>query len=538
MVGRKRFFGVIVLILAAFFAAGTAFAQTRSIIREIVVEGTQRVEADTVRSYLLVREGDVYDPARVNQSLKTLFATGLFADVTVRRQNDTLIINVVENPVINRIAFEGNERIDDEALQQEITLRPRVIYTRTKVQSDVQRILTLYRREGRFAATVDPKVIRLEQNRVDLVFEISEGAKTEVERIRFIGNKEFSDSRLREEIRTRETRWYNFFSSDDTYDPDRLTLDRELLRRFYLKEGYADFNVISGVAELTPDRKDFFITFTVEEGPRYEFGTVNLDVRLKGLTAEEVADVVEIESGDWYNAEEVDTTTDDLVDRVGSLGHPFVDVKPQVKRDREKKTIDITFAVDEGPRVFVERIDISGNVRTMDDVIRREFRLVEGDAFNSSKLRRSRQRIQDLDFFENVEFDQVPGSAPDKTIIKVNVEEKSTGSFSVGAGFSTSNGALADFGIRERNLLGRGQDLSIDTTLAQSLSQVDVSFTEPYFLGRDIAAGVDVFHIRRDLQDESSYNIATTGTSFRFGYPITERLRAGVEIHGQVFEAR
>ena len=507
------------------FPPTPAAAQSGGIVREVIVEGAQRIEPETVRSYLLIQEGDVFNAERVDRSLKSLFATGLFADVTIGRQRDALVVTVVENPVINRIAFEGNNRLEDEALETEVTLRPRVIYTRTKVQNDVKRILTLYRRSGRFAATVEPKVIQLPQNRVDLVFEINEGRLTEVESIRFVGNREFSDSRLREVIRTKESRWYRFFTSDDTYDPDRLTLDRELLRRFYLQKGYADFRVVSGVAELTPDRRDFFLTFTMEEGVRYRFGEVVVEAHLRDLKADELADIIEIEKDDWYDADEVDDTIDALTNAVGSLGYAFVDIRPRINRNREAQTIEVVFEVNEGPRVFVERIDISGNVRTLDEVIRREFRLIEGDAFNSAKLRRSRQRIQRLAFFEKVAVERVPGSAPDKAVVKVEVEEKSTGSLSVGAGFSTTSGAMGDIGIRERNLLGRGQDLKLNLTIAQRRSQVDLSFTEPYFLDREVAAGFDVFRIAADLQDTSSFDSKTTGISLRAGYPITEHLR-------------
>ncbi|MDP6786046.1 MAG: outer membrane protein assembly factor BamA [Rhodospirillales bacterium] len=496
-------------------------------MREIVVEGAQRIEPDTIRSYMLVQEGDPYDPERVDRSLKTLFATGLFADVSLRRQGDKLFVRVVENPVINRIAFEGNKRLNDEELSAEVTLRSRVIYTRTKVQSDVNRILTLYRRSGRFAATVEPKVIQLPQNRIDLIFEIGEGDLTEVERIRFVGNKEFSDSRLREIIRTKETRWYRFFTSDDTYDPDRMTLDRELLRRFYLKNGFADSRVISAVAELTPNREDFFLTFTVDEGARYRFGTIDVEARLRDLDPQELRENLELEEGEWYNADDIEDASDDLADAVGEKGYAFVDVRPRIVRDRPNRTINITFEIGEGPRVFVERIDITGNVRTLDKVVRREFRLVEGDAFNLTKLRRSKQRIQNLGFFEKVELEQVPGSASDKTVLNVDVEEKSTGALSIGAGFSSTNGALVDFGIRERNLLGRGQDLNLKVTAAQRKSQVDLSFTEPYFLDREVRAGFDIFSIKADLQDTSSHDLKSLGTSFRIGYPITESITQG-----------
>ncbi|MDX9860868.1 MAG: outer membrane protein assembly factor BamA, partial [Rhodospirillales bacterium] len=506
---------------------GRAAAQSAPVVREIIVEGTQRIEPATVRSYLLIREGDPFDPLRINRSLKSLFATGLFADVTIRPRGNALIVAVIENPVINRIAFEGNQHLEDSALEAEVTLRPRVIYTRTKVQSDVKRLLTLYQRSGRFAATVEPKVIQLPQNRIDLVFEISEGEQTEIRKIRFIGNREFDDGDLKEVIRTRETRWFRFFSSDDRYDPDRLTLDRELLRRHYLSEGFADFRVVSAVAELTPDRKDFFITFTVEEGPRYKFGPVDLRVALRDLDPEAVRDVVEIEEGDWYDADAVDETNDALSLAVSERGFPFVDVRPRINRDREARTISVAFEVNEGPRVFVERIEIQGNSRTEDQVIRREFRLVEGDAFNASKLSRSRQRIQNLGFFGKVRVDQVPGSAPDKTVLEVEIEERSTGALTFGAGFSTEQGPLGDVSIRERNLLGKGYDTKLGFTVAGKGTQVDFAFTDPYFMGRELAAGTDIFWVEQDLQDSRSHDLKRQGFALRTNYPLTEDLRQG-----------
>ena len=504
--------------------APVELAQSSDTINEIIVKGAQRIEPGTVKSYLLIREGDVYDARRMDRSLKSLFATGLFADVSVERKGATLVVNVVENPVINRIAFEGNDKLEDTELEAEVTLRPRVIYTRTKVQNDVKRILTVYRRNGRFAVTVEPKVIQLEQNRVDLVFEINEGEVTSVSSIRFVGNKEFSDRRLREVIRTRTSAWWRFLSNDDTYDPDRLTLDRELLRRFYLTDGFADFRMLSAVAELTPDRKDFFITFTVDEGERYHFGPVKIDARLRDLKAEQLQEVVKVEEGDWYDITVVDKMIDDLTNRVGELGYGFVDVRPHINRDRKTKKIDVTFEINEGPRVFVERIDISGNVRTIDKVIRREFQIVEGDAFNSAKIRRSRQRINNLGFFEKINIEQIPGSAPDKAVIKVEVEEKSTGQFSVGAGYSSSVGPLGDFSISEKNFLGRGQDVNLSLQLAASRSTINLAFTEPYFLDREIRAGFDIFHIQQNLQDVSSFDMKRTGFALRAGYPISENL--------------
>lgn len=519
------------MLLAALCAAwlpGLALSAVDT-ISEIVVEGVQRTDASTVKSYLLIQPGDAFDEARIDRSLKSLFATGLFADVKIERVGDRLVVKVVENPVVNRVAFEGNTKLDDKTLEAETTLKPRSIYTRAKVQSDVNRILTLYRRSGRFGATVEPKIIELPQNRVDVVFEINEGAVTSVESIKFIGNKAFSDSELRSVVRTKESAWWRFLTTEDTYDPDRLSVDRELLRRFYLANGYVDFRVLSSIAELTPNRDAFLVLFTVDEGERYRIDRVEIVSTLKGLDTEAVKDDLRFEAGDWYDADAIEKAIDTITEEVGSLGYAFVEVRPKLERNKENKTIGITLEVNEGPRVFVERIEISGNVRTMDKVIRREFRLVEGDAFNAAKLRRSRERIQDLDFFEKVEVTQAAGSAPDKAIIKVDVEEKSTGSLSIGAGFSTGAGVLGDISIRERNFLGRGQDLQAILLIGQVQQQVRLSFTEPYFLNRDVTAGADLFFVQTDRQSESSFDTRTLGGDLRASYPLTEHLTQGWE---------
>lgn len=514
------------LVVGLLMAAAPAFAQEAGRIRQIVVQGTQRIEVETVKSYMALSEGDPYDGDRVDRSLKTLYNTGLFADVAIRREGDAVVVRVVENPIINRIAFEGAKRIKEEELTQETQLRPRVVYTRTKVQNDVKRILDLYRRNGRFAATVEPKIIQLEQNRVDLVFEINEGQPTYVKRINFVGNHKYSDSALREVLMTKEERWYRFFSSDDTYDPDRLAYDRELLRRYYLKHGYADFRVVSGVAELTPDREGFFITMTVEEGDRYKFGPAEIKSAIKDVKPEDLKPLLTSEEGAWYNADQVEDIVQNLTDSVGTKGYAFVDVKPQVTRDRENKQINITYDIQEGPRVYVERIDITGNVRTLDKVIRREFKLVEGDAFNTAKLRRSRQRIKDLNFFEKAEITNVPSeTAPDRTVIKVDVQEKSTGELSFGVGWSTVAGPLIEATMRERNLLGKGQDVRISGSIGTRQNNASFSFTEPYFLDRQVAAGFDVFATTRELQTESGYDSNSVGASLRAGYQINENLR-------------
>jgi outer membrane protein insertion porin family len=500
-------------------------AAAQATIREIRIDGVQRIEPSTVLTYLGVRVGEEASSENINQALKNLYGTGLFADVSMKLDRGVLYVDVIENPVINRIAFEGNDEIKDDELLAEISLRPRQVFTRTQVQNDVSRVYEIYRRSGRFAANVEPKIIKLDQNRVDLVFEISEGNITKIKGIRFVGNEAFDDDALRAELATKEDRWYRFLSSDDSYDPDRIEYDKELLRRFYLKEGYADFQVVSANAELAKGQEDFYLTFTVNEGPRYRVNTVAIDSELRGFDGNELRDAVTFVPGSWYDANAVQESIDQMTDKLGDKQYAFVDVRPSIQRNAAEDTIDITFKIDESPRVFVERIDIHGNVRTIDKVIRREMLLAEGDPFNRSKLARSEQRIRDLDFFENVEVRTVQGSAPDKVVVDVGVSEKSTGELSIGAGFSTNDGPLADLRIRERNLLGKGQDLLFATTIAGSRTQFDASFTEPYFLDRDLAAGVDAFHITQDLQDESSFDQRRTGGALRIGYPLSQKWR-------------
>jgi outer membrane protein insertion porin family len=504
-----------------------ALAQGDDSINQILVAGNQRIEAATIRTYLTVREGDPFDPARIDRSLKNLFATGLFADVNISRQNDALLIRVVENPIINRISFEGNKKLEDDKLSPEIQLRPRVVYTRTKVQQDVEKILELYRRKGRFAARVEPKVIELPQNRVDLVFEISEGKPTYVRKITFVGNKSFSDGDLRKVINTREERWWRFLTSNDTYDPERMNYDRELLRRHYLENGYADFETISAIAELAPNRENFYMTFTVKEGVRYRIGKVDLNVNVKNLPKDRVRRAIIPKAGNWYNAKQIDDTINAISDVAGSVGYAFVDVRPRIQRNPETHTIDILFDVQEGPRVFVERIDVTGNVRTLDKVIRREMLLAEGDAFNTAKIRRSKERLESLGFFkkDSVKIDNTPSEVyPDRTIVTAKVEEQSTGELQFGVGYSSYSGALFDVGIRERNLLGRGQDLQLNFSIAQRQSSISLSFTEPYWHDRRLVAGADLFATRTDYRNFAGFESQNVGGTVRLGWNYNEYL--------------
>lgn len=522
MVNRRFLITIFSTLMLAILSTG---AMAQELVREIRVNGAQRIEPTTILNYLGIKVGQAVDEAQLNDGLKDLYGTGLFADVSLRKDRGVLLVDVIENPIISQIAFEGNSDIKDEELLAEISLRPRQVFTRTKVQNDVSRVYEVYRRTGRFAADVDPKIIKLDQNRINVVFEVTEGDITNIKGIRFVGNKAFDDDTLRSEISTKEDRWYRFLSSDDRYDPDRIKYDEELLRRFYLQEGYADFRIISANAELAADRKDFFLTFSVDEGERYRIGNVGIDSALRGFNGDVLKESVTFLPGQWYNAEEIKTSVDQMSDQLGDMQYAFVNIRPDVQRNSAENIVDISFKIGESPRVFVERINVKGNVRTLDRVIRREMLIVEGDPFNRSKLARSEQRLRNLDYFENVVVKTVPGTAPDKTVIDIEVTEKSTGEISVGAGFSTNDGPLADLRIRERNLLGKGQDLLLSTTIAGERSEFDAAFTEPHFLGRDLAAGVDAFHITTDYQDESSFEQRRTGGALRIGYPLSEKWR-------------
>ena len=496
----------------------------QEVITEIVVSGNQRIEPATVANYMTIRVGDAYDLDEIDGSIKNLFDTGFFADVSIRRDGSRLIVEVVENPIINRIAFEGNLRLDSEDLEAEIQLRPRTVFTLTKVQADVARITEIYRRVGRFNAIVEPKVIQQDQNRVDLIFEISEGEQTVIREIVFIGNEAFSDGTLREVIVTVESAWYRFLTSDDTYDPDRLAFDQELLRRYYLSEGYADFRVVSAIAELAPNREEFFVTFTLEEGPRYEIGEVSVISEMPTVDPALVEDIVDVESGDWYDASAIDDDVVEMTLELGRLGQPFVDVRPRIERDVDGAIIDVTYVVAQGPEVYVERIDIVGNLRTTDEVIRREFEFAEGDAYNTALVQRTERNIRALDFFASVALANRPGSRPDTTIIEVTVEEKATGELSFGVGFSSVDNALIGVSVGERNLLGTAQRVNLDLTASGNSQAIDLSYTDPYFLDRELSAGFDIFRVRRNLVSQSSFSRQDIGGVLRAGYPLTEHL--------------
>jgi outer membrane protein insertion porin family len=513
----------------AYAQENQAGAQASSVaIRRVLVEGNQRIEPATISSYLQIGPGDTFDPERIDLSLKTLFATGLFADVQIEQRGTDLVVSVIENPIINRVVFEGMRTLDEEDLEDEVQARPRSVFTPARAQADVQRIIEVYRRNGRFAAQVTPQVRELDQNRVDLIFEVDEGPVTGVRDVNFIGNQEFSDRRLREAIVTTESSWWNFFSSNDNYDPDRIEYDREQLRQFYNNRGYADFRVVSAVAELTPDQRDFYITFTVDEGVRYEWGEVRIQTELNRLPESLLRAASPIRTGTVFRGDQIEDAIDAMTYIAGTVGYANVQITPQVERDRENQVVNITFEVNEGPRVFIERIDIVGNTRTLDRVIRREMRVSEGDAFNRVLLDRSRQQIQALGFFNEVTVEDTDGSQPDRAVVNVTVEEQSTGEFAFAAGYSSTDSFLFDISVTERNLRGRGQFLRLRASSSAQRQQLDLRFTEPRFLGREISAGFDVYSLRTDFLDQSSFENQSTGVGLRTGFRIGERTSLGL----------
>ncbi|MGE0611997.1 MAG: outer membrane protein assembly factor BamA, partial [Hyphomicrobiales bacterium] len=506
--------------LAGITLTAPAYAQTGFVVSSIQVQGNRRVEPETVRSYLTFRAGDRYDLLEVDESLKALFATGLFQDVRIGNRGTVVVVVVVENPIINRVAFEGNKEVEDDSLKSEVQLKPRAVYTRAKVQSDVQRILDVYRRQGRFAARVEPKIINLDHNRVDLVFEVLEGPKTTVKGITFIGNQAFSDSQLREAITTTETGLLSFFKPTNIYDPDRLNLDRELLRQYYLKNGYADVSIVSAVADLDREGQGFLITFTIVEGEQYRFGAIDIETGLAQINPREALSKAETRSGRIYDASKVDKSVENITMDVSRQGYAFGRVRTRLDRDPATRMIGVTYVVEEGPRIYIERIEIQGNIRTLDYVIRREFRLAEGDAYNRMLVDAAKRRLKAMGFFKAVDVSAEQGTAPDRVILMVKVQEQATGEFSVGGGYSSNEGALADISLSERNFLGKGQFIRVRLQGSQERLQFDFSFTEPRFMGRNMAAGFDAFHTELDLTDTSSFKSRRSGAGIRFGIPL------------------
>ena len=512
----KKIYLAVLVALISFSANASDFY-----LRSVETDGLKRVEKETVLAYLGLKTGQNVSRDKLDESFKNLYATGLFSDIEMDTTNDGVLkIKLKENPLINKRAFDGNKKLDDKVLEPEVQSKPNTLYNKAKVSQDVQRILDIYKKAGRYSVSVDPKIIKRDENRVDLVFEIDEGGEAKIDKINFFGNKHYSGPDLKDEIMSKETRWYRFFGSKDNYDAEKMNYDKELLRRFYNERGYADFEVTSAVAELAPNNKSFILNFTVDEGPRYKIGDITINSSVSDVDTKKLYKQIELKKGKWYNSRLIEDSVTNITEELGKKGFVFVDVVPNLTR-HDNNTIDVSFDINEGERTFVNRINISGNTRTLDEVIRREFRLDEGDAFNVSKIKDSRRNIENLNYFSKVDIQPVQIDES-KADIDINVEEKSTGYFNVGIGYSTTDGALVNAGITENNFMGKGQEVSLDASVSQRTKDYSFSFTEPYFLGRRLSAGFDIFYSDEDYQDESSYDTASLGARGRLGWNYTD----------------
>jgi outer membrane protein insertion porin family len=505
-------------------AAPAPIVPESGVVQRIVVSGNERIETETIMAYLPIQVGDTVSAVQIDNAIKTLFKTDLFADVRVELRGGDLVVNVVENPIINQVVFEGNSNIKDDKLRDEVQVRPRGIYTKAKVEADVQRIVELYRRSGRISVTVTPQIVALPQKRVDLIFAINEGPKSGILRIEFLGAKHFSATDLRGVITTKESRLYRFLSTNDNYDPDRIDYDQEQLRKFYRNRGYYDFRIVNAVAELAPDKNGFVVTYTLDEGVRYKFGKLTVNTALKKLNGAVLKQLLPIREGQLYQDEKIEQATDALTFAAGAAGFAFVEVVPRYTANRATHTVDITFDVKEGPRVYVERIDVVGNTQTLDYVIRRELLLSEGDAYNRVLVDRSKNDVKALGFFKDVEITQTPGSAPDRTVLQVKVQEQPTGELSFSAGYSSVDKLVTDIGVSERNFRGRGEDVRAELSLGSIRQQLSLSFTEPRFLDRNMSAGWDLYGYRYDFTQYAGYTSESVGGDVHVGFPLSPYL--------------
>lgn len=513
--------GIVVTGAGAVTLAGVTVAEA-AVISRIDVRGNSRVDASTVRGNLTISPGASFNNNDIDESVKRLFATGLFSDVQISVSGSTLIVSVSENQIINQVVFNGNKKLKDAALRQAVQSRQLGAYNDLILQADVQAIRDAYSAIGRSDATVTTRLVPVDGGRVNLAFEINEGDRTKISTINFVGNQAFGDGRLSDVITTKKSGMLSFLSRKDVYDEDKLRADEELLRRFYYNRGYADFRVISSFAELDESNNEYVVTITVEEGERYVFGDVSIESTVPGIDTDSLKKLIETRSGSVYSAKDVEDTIMSISDRVATQGYPFATITPRGDRDYGNRTISVVYLVDEGTRAYVERIEIRGNTRTRDYVIRREFDLSEGDAFNQVLVRRAKKRLEDLKFFSSVDISTQAGSQPDRVVLIVDVKDQSTGEFGVGGGYSNTDGFTATVDITERNFLGRGQFIRGSVGGGTDTREYSLSFTEPYFLGYRLAAGFDVF--KKTDSSYSGFDEDVQGINLRLGAPITENI--------------
>src|SRR3954449_6288168 len=521
---RGALLGALIMVAVPMGGALVSVPAAAQTVASIAVEGNRRVEVETIRSYFKPGPGGRLGQAQIDDGLKALIETGLFQDVRINQVGGRLVVTVVENAVIGRIAFEGNKKVKDEQLSAEIQSKPRGTFSRPMVQSDAQRIAEIYRRSGRYDVRVTPEIIEQPNNRVDLIFTVTEGSKTGVRSIEFVGNVAYSSYRLKDIIKTRESNLLSFLGGADVYDPDRVEADRDLIRRFYLKNGYADVQVIAALTEYDPDKKGFSVTFKIEEGQQYRVASVDFQTSIATLDTASMRSFSRVSVGSVYNAEALEKSVEEMQIEASRRGYAFAVVRPRGDRNFEAHTVSLVFTVDEGPRTYIERIDIRGNTRTRDYVIRREFDVSEGDAYNRALVDRSERRLKNLDFFKTVKITTEPGSSTDRVILVVDLEEKSTGDFSVSGGYSTSDGALAEVSISERNFLGRGMFAKAAVQYGQYARGGSLSFIEPYLFDYRVAGGLDLFYREQLANNYISYTTKTIGFSPRLGFGLREDL--------------
>ncbi len=522
------FFGPGSIVIATAQSAPST-VQSGGTIAAINVAGNQRIESATIQSYMVVQPGDPFDPGRINDSLKTLYATGLFKNVTITRDGDNLDVAVVENPTVDQVLFAGNKVVVDKDALAAISLKPRAVFTPAAAEADRRALLALYAKKGYYDATVTPNIIELPDNRVNVVFQCTDGTQTLVSRITFLGNTHFSQSRLRDVVSTRQEAWFRFLSSSDQYDPDRVEYDEYLLHQFYLHKGYADFQVLSANAELAPDRKSFYLTFDISEGSRYRVSSINVVSDIRTLTDQQLRGLVPLSAGDWFDGDALQDGITAVSTRAQNLGYAFAQVNPQVQTNPAAHTLAITLDVVEGPRVYIQRIDITGNTRTEDKVIRRELTVAEGDGYNQSKIDASTANLKNLGFFKDQKITSAPGSTPQQVVLDTAVTEQATGQFSLGGGYSTDLGALVNAGLSQNNFLGTGTDASINALLAQRGTQINLGVTDPYFMDRNLIAGFDLFRTVTDSYTAASsnydYSESNLGADIRLGYRFNAHVR-------------
>jgi outer membrane protein insertion porin family len=515
---RPKAAGVLLVIALALFVAQAAAAET------IEVEGNRRVDAETVRSHFHAAQDGRYDEAARDAALKALVATGLFESVTIERTGDRLVVHLKEAPVLDHVAFEGNKKIKDKDLAAVVESKPRGTLQRAVVQADVGRIMEAYRHAGRDDVGVVPQIISRGNDRVDLVYEVTEGKKTTVRQINFVGNHVFGKRQLAAVIKTSATNMLSFLTGGDDYDPDRIAADREQLRRYYLGKGYADAAVTSAAAEYDPALQGFTLTFSIDEGPLYHFGDISVVCNVPGLACENFRGLPVARSGAVFDGGALDKSDDILAIELAKLGFPFAQALPRVTRDGEARRIDVAFTIDQGPRTYVERIEIHGNTRTRDYVIRREFDIAEGDAYNKSLIDRAERRLKNLNYFKTVKISTKPGSVADRVVLDVEVAEQSTGEFTISGGYSTTDGLLAEVKVGDRNFLGSGKAVSASVTYGQYARGVDLSASEPYFLGTRVSAGIELYGRQNDVSPYQSYGSDVYGATIQFGTPLTEQV--------------